>query len=224
MALKSAVGYLPKSAKEMIKRHAAEFLQGMSVYDGSDDITPPLEKVMRAFVGWDNVRVVIFGQDPYPKKSIACGLAFGTELGVAVPDSIKNIYACLLRSGLITSIPDHADLTSWAEQGVLLLNTSLTTVVGKPAAHVQYWNPFVTRVIEELDRPGMIFIMLGGHARKLASKHATRLEWGHPSPINTINSTDKPGAFKFCTCFASANQILEEAGEDTINWDSVNKQ
>jgi len=221
MSLKSAVGYLPVSAKELIKRYKDEFLYAMKVYD-EPDVTPPIEKVMKAFVGMDTARVVIVGQDPYPKKGVACGLAFATEHGTQMPISIKNIYKCLRESNLITIIPKHSDLSSWAEQGVLLLNTTLTTTIGKSNAHVDQWKPFITKVIEELDKPDMIFILLGKQAQKLVLKNAIRLEWGHPSPVNLVNNTEEPEAFKFCTCFKEANNRLTAMGKAPIDWDSVN--
>ena len=89
-----------------------------------------------------SIKVIIIGQDPYPKQGDAHGYSF-SSLSKKVPGSLRNIYKCLLKSGLINEIPRSSDLTKWADQGVLLLNSSLTTLVGKPRNILKYGNPIL---------------------------------------------------------------------------------
>lgn len=163
----------------------------------------------------DKINVVILGQDPYPTKGHANGLAFSCN--AQIPPSLKNIYKCLLHNGLITEIPTVGDLTSWAKQGVLLLNCSLTTVPGKSNAHSELWADYTDRIIEylaELKKP-MIFLLWGNYAK--AKKHLMKkcyvFEWTHPSPLAQAKQS-----FIDCDGFTKANQILVEHGLKPINW------
>ncbi len=192
------------------------------------DICPPIELVMAAVRecgGLTNARVVLLGQDPYTKAGEAMGLSFSVPRGVNVPPSLTNIYKCLLHCGLITSIPPHGDLTTWARQGVLLLNCALTTMRGQSNAHADIWKHYTDGLLRALSdmQHRIVFILLGAFAQGKAhlidsTKHVI-LTWGHPSPLNTANrhESDKRN-FMYCDVFTRTNEAL--AGESPINWDN----
>ncbi len=159
-------------------------------------------------------RVVICAQDPYPKRAHATGLAFSVPPGEQIPGSLRNIAACL---GVT---PTHGDLTAWARQGVILLNSSLTTDHGVSRAHAGIWEALTAGIIKKLASLGCIFIALGNDARDLyaAAGVVDMLFWGHPSPISTANKTDNPKNFVYCDCFARANEIISAGGGEPIDW------
>ncbi len=196
-------------------------------------LCPPPALILNAFRacgGVDQVRVVIIGQDPFIKRGEAHGLSFSVPRDISVPPSLKNIYKALHRSGLIPYIPSHGDLTLWAQQGVLLLNCALTTVVGRSNAHAHIWQQYTDKLIMGLSHRAerMIFILLGGFAQKKASlidsaRHSV-LTWGHPSPLNAANHDEaSPSHFIHCSVFTETNKILEAHGSRPIDW-SVDPQ
>lgn len=174
----------------------------------------------------ESVRVVLIAQDPYIKPGEAHGLSFSVPAGVKVPPSLRNIYKCLLHQGMIRSTPATGDLSSWAAQGVLLLNCALTTRIGKSNAHATAWSQYtdgVIRGLSALQRP-LIFVLLGGFAQEKKSLIDLRrhfaFEWGHPSNLNRDNtSEDNPKHFKYCTVFKRVNEQLTLQGGLPINWD-----
>ncbi len=186
---------------------------------------PPLVMNMVRKCPIGAVRVVIVGQDPFIKPGEAMGLCFSVPGGINVPASTKNIYKCLLHSKLITNTPAHGNLTRWAEQGILMLNCALTTVLGKSNEHAECWRPYTDALLREigsLSRP-IVFILLGAFAHEKRElfdypRH-TILTWGHPSPLNRANSSDNPNNFKYCDAFVRANEVLVSRGEPAINWD-----
>lgn len=190
-------------------------------------LSPQPALIMNAFRLCDikHVRVVVIGQDPYIKPGEAMGMSFSTPRGVKIPPSLKRIYECLLHHGLIKCMPAHGDLSSWAEQGVLLLNTALTTVIGKSNAHSDIWSRYTDALIRELSNlpQSVIFILLGEFAQRKKKlidlrKHVV-LEWGHPSPLNSANKTDNPKNFKYCDAFVRTNDMLIMRGQPPIVWD-----
>lgn len=191
-----------------------------------DSITPPIDKIFAAFAHCDinKVNVVIIAQDPYPGQGHANGLCFAVNRGITIPPSLKNIYNCLLHCGEIKEMPTHGDLTSWAKQGVLMINAALTTVIGQSNEHASIWSEYTDTIIADisaLQRP-IIFILLGGFAQKkskLIDNRHTKLEWGHPSPTNQANKTDNPKNFKYCDVFSKCNTALKLFGKPAINWD-----
>lgn len=150
------------------------------------NITPPLEDVFNAFIfNPTHTKVVILGQDPYPKAGDACGLAFSA--GEPRPKSLKNIYKCLNRLGYIT---ESSDLTSWVLQGVFLLNTALTTKVGESNAHASIWHPLIKHIITDLCKVAanpIHFLLWGNHAQSfegcISQPHIVK-KWTHPSPLS----------------------------------------
>lgn len=169
-----------------------------------------------------NVKVVLIGQDPYPNPDNAMGLSFSTRGGGAVPASLRNIYANLVKRGLMREVAKHGDLRYWAKQGVLLLNTALTTRAGNSKTHTSYWFDYMREVFSRIvdtmaAQNGGVVILLGNDARDfvankpapVAPKPVKYLYWGHPSTLNIINK-DKtnPLAFINSTVFGDANDHL----------------
>jgi len=130
-------------------------------------VTPPPALVMRAFQEpFDSVKVLLIGQDPYPTKGVACGLAFAVSDKRKAPQSLKN-----LMKELATDLPQQSNsgqLDRWSAQGVMLLNSVLTTKVGTSGAHAKIWIGFTKAVIEQLDSSSLVCLSLGEHAKKLS--------------------------------------------------------
>ncbi len=188
------------------------------------NITPAPANILAAMrdCPLETTVVCIIGQDPYPADGVACGHAFGTVPGEPVPASLRMINKCLIKCGLLESEPDSGDLSAWARQGVLLLNASLTTVVGKSNAHIEYWEPFTDALIAVIaSRFKPIFILLGEFAKKKRrfAPDCTVFEFGHPSPINTANKQkDNPKNFINCKAFLECNKELVVQKKPAINW------
>ena len=181
-------------------------------------MTPAAEKVLRAFeTPPETVRCVIFGQDPYPGQSHASGLAFSVEPTVNVlPPSLRNIRQ-ELRDDLGIDLPRHGDLSSWARNGVLLLNRHLTTVMGSPGAHRTLgWTRFTDAVVNGLVTTGQFFVAVlwgreAGELKPLLGE-TPLLESAHPSPLSA-----RRGFFGSAP-FSAVNHIRENAGFSPIDW------
>ncbi len=184
-------------------------------------IYPPSADVFNAFkyTEFADVKVVILGQDPYHGPNQAHGLCFSVLPGVAVPPSLVNIYKELQRDIPGFETPKHGYLLSWAEQGVLLLNTVLTVEAGKAHSHASLgWETFTDRVIASLNesRDGLIFLLWGNHAQKKGQyidrqRHHVLMA-PHPSPLSAHRG------FLGCGHFSKTNQYLADAGNAQINW------
>ncbi|WP_312936079.1 uracil-DNA glycosylase [Pseudomonas sp.] len=164
------------------------------------------------------VKVVILGQDPYHGPGQAHGLCFSVQPGVPTPPSLVNIYKELHRD-LNLPIPNHGYLQSWAEQGVLLLNTTMTVERANAASHAKKgWEHFTDRIIEVVSEQceNVVFLLWGAHAQskqKLidGTKHLV-LKSVHPSPLSAYRG------FIGCGHFSRANGFLEQRGITPINW------
>ena len=184
-------------------------------------IYPPIQFIFNAFnhTPFDKVKIVILGQDPYHGSQQAHGLSFSVQKGVPIPPSLQNLYKELDSDIPEFRTPPHGDLTGWADQGVLLLNTTLTVEGSKPASHQKRgWEIFTDKVITELSerRSGLIFMLWGKFAQtKTAlidgSKHYI-LTAAHPSPLSAYNG------FFGCRHFSKANAYLASQGLTEINW------
>jgi uracil-DNA glycosylase len=192
---------------------AAEVAAGRGFY-------PPAPLVFNALqlTPFEEVRVVILGQDPYHGPGQAMGLSFSVPAGVSQPPSLRNIFT-ELESDLGLPAPATGDLTPWAERGVLLLNSVLTVAPRSPGSHAgKGWEAFTDRVIAELSarREGVVFLLWGRSAQqKGAIVDVTRhdvLTAAHPSPYSAGNG------FFGCRHFSRANAILEAAGIPPIDW------
>ena len=184
-------------------------------------IYPPAAEVFNAFrlTEFHDVNVVILGQDPYHGPNQAHGLCFSVLPQVKTPPSLVNIYKELAQDIRGFTIPHHGYLKSWAEQGVLLLNTVLTVEQGKAHSHANSgWETFTDRVIEALNQhgQGIIFLLWGAHAQKkgkmIDRQRHHILEAPHPSPLSAHRG------FLGCKHFSITNQLLEQQGKQKINW------
>ena len=166
----------------------------------------------------DAVKVVILGQDPYHGPGQAHGLSFSVNRGVRPPPSLENIFK-ELRDSLGIQPAGHGDLSSWAAQGVLLLNTTLTVRARTPKSHAgKGWETFTDRVIDVLNqqREGLVFMLWGRHAgaktERIDRQRHLILNAPHPSPFSAHSG------FFGCGHFIAANRHLEQRGEAPIDW------
>ena len=183
-------------------------------------IYPPSSQWFSAFnsTPFDQVRVVILGQDPYHGPNQAHGLCFSVMPGVKVPPSLMNIYK-ELQDDLAVQPPAHGCLTSWAEQGVLLLNATLTVEQANAGAHQgKGWERFTDQGIRALNdqRDGIVFLLWGSYAQKKGafidqSRHLV-LKSVHPSPLSAYRG------FLGCKHFSTANNYLQQRGQLAIDW------
>ena len=182
---------------------------------------PPGSLIFNAFnlCPFDRVKVVIIGQDPYHEPGQAQGLSFSVPEGVPFPPSLQNIFK-EIQLDLGKPMPPTGDLTRWAEQGVLLLNATLTVRAHQAASHQRHgWEQFTAAAIRALnaERENLVFILWGGYARSKAqlidrSRHLV-LESVHPSPLSA-NRGGWFGNHHFSQC----NAYLREHGEQEIDW------
>ncbi len=183
-------------------------------------ILPPPDLVFTSLVltPLDRVKVVILGQDPYPTPGDAHGLAFSYRGSRRLPASLRTILAEMAED-LGQPMPKTGDLSHWAKQGVLLLNTALTVEAGKAGAHLKFgWAELVDEAVAAVSehQPAVVFLLWGGSARKHAvqvdrAKHLV-IEAGHPSPLNRLRD------FRGTRPFSRANAWLKEKGLEPIDW------
>jgi uracil-DNA glycosylase len=182
-------------------------------------IYPPEPLVFNALLQtpFDQVKVVIVGQDPYHGPGQAHGLSFSVLPGIALPPSLKNIYK-ELETDLGIRRPTSGCLTSWAQQGVLLLNATLTVRSGEPKSHYgKGWERFTDAIIDALAQRSdpIVFLLWGKSAQekchKVLGTHHAIFQAAHPSPY----SVDR---FFGCRHFSKANEFLKKAGKEPINW------
>jgi uracil-DNA glycosylase len=182
------------------------------------EVFPPLPDLFAAFrlCPPELTRVLILGQDPYHRAGQAHGLSFSVPAGVALPPSLRNVYKELRDD--VGGAPATGDLTAWARQGVLLLNTVLTVRAGQPGSHAKRgWEHVTDAAIRALDdRPSrVVFLLWGAHARQKAAlvtapQHVV-IECGHPSPMS-------PRGFLGTRPFSACNVALVDAGLEPIAW------
>lgn len=188
-------------------------------------IFPQPNRIFRAFQlsSLEGTRVVILGQDPYSTPGLADGLSFSVPRGMPLPPSLRNIYTELSRD-LRQAPPPSGDLQSWASQGVLLLNATLTVSEGRPNSHKDLgWVRFTDRLIHWLSeqRPGLVFILWGREAASKArlidpSRHHLIIS-AHPSPLAAHRG------FWGSRPFSRANHWLIQNGEPPIDWINENQ-
>ena len=197
--------------KEFLKQ---EKDAGYKVYPKSSDIFNAFKKTP-----FDELKVVILGQDPYHGEHQAHGLSFSVQKGITPPPSLRNIYKELATDIPGFAIPSHGDLTEWAEQGVMLLNATLTVRAGTPGSHQKKgWEEFTDQVIKTISdkKEGIVFILWGSYAQAKAelidkSQHFI-IKSSHPSPFSAERGFfgSKP--------FSKTNEILIKDGKKPINW------
>ena len=191
----------------------------------SKTIFPPKHLLFNAFskTPWDKVKVVIIGQDPYPNPGDAMGLSFSVPKTQNIPGSLRNIYKCLEKDQKIKFIrPKHGDLVSWAEQGVFLLNATLTVECKKPNSHQKNsnWSKFTDFVIKQisLQKNNIVFLLWGNFAINKSSLIDTKkhliIKNIHPSPL-----AQSKGDFTNSQQFSQTNEYLIKNGIEPINWE-----
>ena len=184
-------------------------------------IYPPSSLIFNALntTPLSHVKVVIIGQEPYHGPNQAHGLSFSVQKGLALPPSLRNIFH-ELNTDLNIPISKHGNLTDWATQGVLLLNSVLTVEAGQPTSHQkQGWEDFTDHVIDVLNEQceHIVFILWGAYAQRKGqridpNKHLI-LKAAHPSPLAANR-----GGFFGCKVFSKSNNYLKQNGIEPINW------
>jgi uracil-DNA glycosylase len=190
---------------------------------GSRPIYPPTNKIFAAFslCAFEDIKVVILGQDPYHGPGQAHGLAFSVEKGVPFPPSLNNIIKEAISDVKITR-PKHGNLESWSKQGVFLLNTCLTVRRGEANSHQKKgWEEFTDAAIREISKhnDGVVFLLWGKPAQaklNLINKSLHKVVMNsHPSPLS---ANRQPGGFIGSKCFSKCNSALKELGRAPIDW------
>ncbi len=210
----------PALADEMARPYWAELSDFVERERRSKDVYPAADQVFRALelCPLAQVRVVVLGQDPYHGPGQANGLAFSVSPGVKIPPSLRNIFT-ELESDVGVPTPDSGDLTPWAQQGILLLNTTLTVACGEAGSHQGHgWSEFTDSVIAAVDRlpRRVVFVLWGAAARSKAtnidSNRHVVIESAHPSPLSAYRG------FIGSRPFSQINAALTESDQNPIDW------
>lgn len=193
------------------------FMNNMYMDYENFDVYPKREDIFKAFelTDYSDVKIVILGQDPYHQRGQANGLAFSVNKGVKMPPSLRNIFKEIKEDlGIVNT---NMDLTNWANQGILLLNTVLTVKDSKPKSYANtYWNKFTDKVISRVSEKGNIIFLLWGNdainKSRLICENNYILTSTHPSPLSAYRG------FLGCRHFSKANNILVDLNKDIIDW------
>jgi uracil-DNA glycosylase len=209
-----------KLAKELAEPYVAQLEKFLIEERRSQTVFPPAREMFTAFAltPFEDVRVLLLGQDPYPGKGHAHGLCFSVKPGVKLPQSLKNIYR-ELQDDLGCSVAGHGTLTCWAEQGVLMLNAVLTVRAGKPNSHKgKGWETLTDAVIRLVNDKSerVVFLLWGAYAQKKRhlideTRHAV-VAGTHPSPLSAYNG------FFGSRPFSAVNAALQAGGREPIDW------
>lgn len=220
MEVKIEPSWKAKLAEEFDKEYFKQLTSFVKEEVKAHTIYPPGKLIFNAFdhCPYDEVKVVIIGQDPYHGPGQANGLCFSVNDGVRFPPSLQNIFK-EIQSDLGVPIPQSGNLERWADQGVLLLNATLTVRARQAGSHQKKgWEEFTDAVIKKLsdDKAGLVFILWGAYAQKKgaiidASKHFV-LKSAHPSPFSAHSGFfgSKP--------FSQTNAYLKRLGKEEIEW------
>ena len=190
----------------------------------SRQIYPSMYDIFNAlkYTSYIDTRVVLLGQDPYHGPGQAHGLCFSVKEGIPHPPSLQNIFK-ELKNELGIEVPKSGELTGWARQGVLLLNTTLTVRESSPQSHKgRGWETLTDKIISLINEKNspVVFMLWGGNARAkkslITNKNHLILECAHPSPLSAWNG------FFGCNHFTSANEFLTAKGLNTIDWSRIN--
>jgi len=198
------------------------FLELAAAIKQKSDVCPSKQDMFRALelVSFNDIRVVIIGQDPYHGEGQANGLAFSVNKDQTIPPSLRNIFKEIETD--VSVINYCGDLTCWAKQGVLLLNSILTVTKDCPGSHANLgWEKFTNKIISDISMhlTDVVFLLWGSYARSKnslidSSKHLI-LECPHPSPLSAHTG------FFGCKHFSMTNQFLNSKGKVTINWRTI---
>ena len=207
-------------AEEWDKPYYQDLRYFLRVEYANQRIYPPMNDIFNAlrYTSFEDTKVVIIGQDPYHGAGQAHGLCFSVQPGVTPPPSLKNMFK-ELHNDLGLPEPPNGELTRWARQGVLLLNTVLTVREGQPTSHQgKGWEQFTDRVIAELNRKEtpVVFLLWGAHAQRkgqlITNPIHYKLTTVHPSPLSASRG------FFGCGHFSKTNALLEQHGLTPIEW------
>jgi uracil-DNA glycosylase len=209
-----------KLKSELAKPYFNELTDFLEKERSLATVYPKQEDVYNALklTSFENVKVIIIGQDPYHGPNQAHGLSFSVNYDVKIPPSLNNIFK-ELKSDIGFTIPNHGNLTAWAKQGVLLLNATLTVRAGEPCSHQKKgWENFTDAIITIIseEKENCVFLLWGNFAKSKihlinTEKHLV-LEAAHPSPLAR-------GAFFGCKHFSKTNEYLVSKNISPINWD-----
>ena len=209
-------GEFDKPYYQALRQFLLEEYRHHVVYPDMHDIFNALK-----YTSFSDTKVVILGQDPYHGPGQAHGLCFSVQKGVEPPPSLQNIFKELMADVGIDR-PRHGELTCWAKQGVLLLNTVLTVREHEPNSHKgKGWEILTDRIISELNNKEtpVVFLLWGANTRSkkalITNPLHVKLETVHPSPLSAYNG------FFGCRHFSKANAILEASGQTAIDWNVV---
>jgi len=206
----------PEFQKEYFKKLIAFVKEEYATHQ----VFPPGSLIFNAFekTPFDQVKVVLIGQDPYHGPGQAHGLAFSVQEGVTPPPSLRNIFK-EIKDDVGKEIPKSGNLERWAVQGVLLLNATLTVRANSPGSHQKKgWEEFTDAAIQQLSeqKEGLVFLLWGAYAQKkgavIDSRKQHVLTAAHPSPF----AADK--GFFGCRHFSKTNQYLQAQGQQAIDW------
>ena len=217
--------WLPILSNEFKKDYILKLLDFIRSERKSQTIFPNEKDVFAAFnhTNFNNLKVVIIGQDPYHKKGQAHGLSFSVPKGISPPPSLKNIFK-ELQDDLNITCPPHGNLIAWAKQGVLLLNTTLTVKEKEAGSHQKIgWKVFTDNIIKKISnkKTGIVFLLWGVLAAEKSKlinkkKHYT-LCTSHPSHFSSYKG------FLGCKHFSKTNNILIKNNQKPIDWDLCSK-
>jgi uracil-DNA glycosylase len=191
------------------------------IIDKEDNIFPPQNLIFNAFdkFNFKDLKIIILGQDPYHGNGQANGLCFSVEDGIKIPPSLKNIFREMYSDlGEEFVLPKSGNLDYLAEQGILMLNNTLTVQEGNPNSHLKYWGGFSKRIIEYICANSVykVFLLWGNNAKK-SKKYVTGdhyvLEATHPSPLGA-----NKGGWWGSKHFSQCNELLFELGDEQIEW------
>ena len=207
-------------AEEFAKEYYLHLREFLKKEYKAYNVFPPMNDIFNAlrYTSYSDVKAVILGQDPYHGMGQAHGLCFSVKKGVQPPPSLQNIFK-ELNADVGIAPPEHGELTSWAKNGVLLLNTALTVREGQPNSHRgQGWEILTDRIISILnvrEKP-VVFILWGANARAktklITSPSHLVLQCAHPSPLSAYNG------FFGCRHFSKTNEFLSANGIPPIDW------
>ena len=205
---------------ESKKKYFQELTEFVDKEYKNHTVFPTKEDLYRAFElsPFNKTKIIMLGQDPYHDFNQAHGLAFSVKRGNKIPPSLRNIYTELFNDLNILPAP-HGDLTEWAQQGVLLLNTILTVQAHSPLSHKKKgWEDFTNEVIHQLDQDDSpkVFILWGNNAKKkrelIKSPNHLVIESSHPSPLGARHS------FFGSKCFSRSNAFLKENNREEVDF------
>ncbi len=207
------VGWEPFFAQEEVMAEIKEISQALQ--EEKKPIWPILSDVFNAFklCPFDQLKVVIVGQDPYHTPDTASGLAFSGKPEAKVPSSLRNVFQKLRQENYTAN---NSYLGSWAEQGVFLINTALTVAESSPGSHIHHWNTFTYLLFKYIAKKEKVVWILWGNKAEIYKNyvpaHSFLITGGHPSPLNRTGSFLKSDYFRVCNQYLQTHKIAE------INW------